>query len=126
MRGKPVIDIQISVHEADRGKAIAALIALGYEHHGQGGVEGRDYLTRRDSAPPRFNIHVFSTASRLPEDNRSIRDYLRAHPEAAHKYAMAKQRAVEQGLTDLLTYSEAKSEAVAAIRDEAAAWSQPR
>jgi GrpB-like predicted nucleotidyltransferase (UPF0157 family) len=124
LRAKPIIDIQVAVAKQHVAAAIVALRGLGYAHHGQGGVPGREYLTRRPSEGPAVNVHVFPSDNPLVSDNRMIRDYLRAHPEAAAEYATAKQRAVEQGHVDLLTYSDAKRSHVAALRDAAVAWAR--
>ena len=124
LRGQPIIDIQASLDESRCAAAIAELEALGYSHHGQGGVPGREYLTRRPSHGPPMNVHPFASDSSLLADNRMIRDYLRAHPRAANEYAAIKERAVAQGQTDLLTYSHAKAEGLAAIREDAYRWTQ--
>jgi GrpB-like predicted nucleotidyltransferase (UPF0157 family) len=124
LRAKPIIDIQITVAGSDVKGAVAALKDLGYDHHGQGGVPGREYLTRRPPAARWSNVHVFGLESTLPVDNRMIRDYLRAHPHAAREYEAVKQRTVDQGHTDLLSYSHAKDAHVAALREAAHAWTQ--
>jgi GrpB-like predicted nucleotidyltransferase (UPF0157 family) len=124
LRAKPIIDIQVTVAGRHVAAAVAALAPLGYAHHGQGGVPGREYLTRRPGRGPAVNVHVFASDNPLLADNRRIRDYLRAHPDAARRYAEAKQRAVDQGNLDLLTYSDAKRAHVAALRDAAAAWAR--
>lgn len=124
LRAKPIIDIQVAVDGQQVTAAIAALRGLGYAHHGQGGVPGREYLTVRSSEGPAVNVHVFSSDSPLTSENRIIRDYLRAHPEAAEEYAKAKQRAVEQGRVNLLTYSDAKRSHVAALREAAVRWAR--
>jgi GrpB-like predicted nucleotidyltransferase (UPF0157 family) len=77
LRAKPILDIQVAVAAPHVGRAITALRALGYRHHGQGGVPGREYLTRRDSGRASINVHVFAAGNSLLEDNRVIRDYLR-------------------------------------------------
>jgi GrpB-like predicted nucleotidyltransferase (UPF0157 family) len=124
LRAKPILDIQVAVPAADVGQAIAALRALGYEHHGQGGVPGREYLTRRDPGSAAINVHVFAAGNSLLDDNRMIRDYLREHPDAAAEYAAVKQRALDQGHADLLSYSHAKGAHVAALRASADHWTQ--
>ena len=122
LRGKPIVDILVAVQESDRARAIEALVALGYRHHGRGGVPGRDYLTRRAADGPPVNVHVFAADSQLLADNRMIRDYLRAHPDAAYEYVRSKERALEQGHTDLRSYSHAKREGIAAVREAAYRW----
>ena len=42
-------------------------------------------------------------------ENVALRDYLRAHPEEAAKYAEAKRAAMAGGATMLVAYSEAKT-----------------
>ena len=124
LRGKPIVDIQVAVEESDRATAIAALEALGYHHHGQGDVPGRDYLTSRPVHGPPVNVHVFAAQSPLLADNRIIRDYLRAHPDAAYEYVRSKDETLEQGHTDLRSYSHAKSESIAAVREAANRWAR--
>jgi GrpB-like predicted nucleotidyltransferase (UPF0157 family) len=121
---KPIIDIQLAVVDGDVPAAVQALRDLGYEHHGEGGVPGRKYLTRRPAGGPAFNVHVFAAGNSLLEDNRMIRNYLRAHPHAAREYERVKQRAIEQGHVDLLSYSHAKGAHVAGIREKAYAWTR--
>ena len=124
LRGKPIVDIQVAVEASDRASALAALEALGYHHHGQDGVPGRDYLTSRPVHEPPVNVHVFAAQSPLLADNRNIRDYLRAHPDAASEYVRSKDEALEQGHTDLRSYSHAKRECIAAIREAADRWAR--
>ena len=119
LRAKPIIDIQVAVPEPDVPSAVDALRGLAYEDHGQGGVDGREYLIKRPAQGPAFNVHVFAAGNPLLSDNRMIRDYLREHPTAAREYERMKERAVEQGHVDLRSYSDAKAAHVAAIRDAA-------
>jgi GrpB-like predicted nucleotidyltransferase (UPF0157 family) len=122
LRGKPIIDIQVAVEAHQRNGVIEHLERLGYRHHGEGGIPGRAYLTRRPIAGPAVNVHVFVRGHSLLDDNRMIRDYLRAHPGAAHDYELAKDRALAQGHVDLVSYSDAKDECVARIREAAHRW----
>jgi GrpB-like predicted nucleotidyltransferase (UPF0157 family) len=124
LRGKPIIDIQVAVEEASLARAIVALEELGYRHHGQGAVPGREYLTSRPVQGPSVNVHVFAGHSSLLRDNRIIRDYLRAHPDAAREYVSSKEKALEEGHTDLRAYSHAKAQRVAAIREAAYRWAR--
>jgi GrpB-like predicted nucleotidyltransferase (UPF0157 family) len=124
LRGKPTIDIQVAVEESHRACAVATLEELGYRHHGEGGVPGRAYLTRRSAGRPRVNVHIFAASDSRLDDNRAIRDYLRAHPDVAREYVTSKERALERGRRDLLSYSHAKGERVAAIREAACRWAQ--
>jgi GrpB-like predicted nucleotidyltransferase (UPF0157 family) len=122
LRAKPIIDIQVAVPQHAVPSAVGALRGLAYAHHGDGGVPGREYLIRRPEQGPAVNVHVFAAGSSLLDDNRMVRDYLRANPAAAREYERIKQRAVEQGYVDLRSYSHAKGAHVAAIREAAYAW----
>lgn len=128
IRGKPIVDIQVTVGEQRVGDAVAAVVALGYTHHGQAGVPGREYLTRRTEGETPVNVHVFASGDPRADDNLRVRDYLRAHPTEAAAYAAAKARAVDEGHDTLLAYSRAKADHTAALRDAARAWalSRPR
>jgi GrpB-like predicted nucleotidyltransferase (UPF0157 family) len=77
-----------------------------------------------DATNRQIQKRVFAAGNSLSDDNRMIRDYLRAHPAAAREYEQVKERAVEQGHVDLLSYSHAKGAHVAAIREAAYAWSR--
>lgn len=125
LRGKPIIDVQLAVEASSRAQAIAALERLGYRHHVEGAVPGRSYLTRRATDAPDVNVHVVPSESPVLEDNRMIRDYLRADPEAAAEYVRAKERALAHGYSDLRTYSRAKDSQLAAIREAARTWARP-
>lgn len=122
IRAKPIIDIQVAVAESDRDGAITALCQLGFVDHGDAGVPGREYLTSRPAVGASVNVHLFAVGNPLLEDNRAIRDYLKAHPDVAKKYVAVKERAIAQGFTDLLSYSHAKGECVGAIREAAYRW----
>src|SRR4051794_14572384 len=65
LRAKPTIVIKGAADGQQDTAAIAALRGLGYAHHGQGGVPGREYLTVRSSEGPAVNVHVFSSDSPL-------------------------------------------------------------
>lgn len=114
----------MAVSASHLARATAALEALGYRHHGQGGVPGREYLTSWPVDWPAVNVHVFPAENSLLYDNRAIRDYLRAHPQAAREYVRSKETALEQGHDDLLSYSHAKGQRIAAIREAAYHWTR--
>lgn len=121
-RGKPIVDVQVVVDEARRAAAVAALERLGFAWHGQAGVPGREYLTRRGGGEPDVNVHVFATGDATPGDNVAIRDYLRVHPGVAREYVAVKEGALAGGRDDLLAYSDAKRAFVEALRDAARRW----
>jgi GrpB-like predicted nucleotidyltransferase (UPF0157 family) len=124
LRGKPILDLQVAIDPAERPSALAALCAIGFACHGEAGVSGRVYLTRRVAGEPAVNVHVFAVGDALLDDNRAIRDFLKAHPEVATEYVVAKEQALAQGHTELFNYSHAKGDCLARIREAACRWSR--
>jgi GrpB-like predicted nucleotidyltransferase (UPF0157 family) len=114
LAGKPVVDLMLGAPpaawaelESLRGR----IVALGYEDLGEAGVPGRIYFRRRTKLRA-FNVALVEEGGALWRENVALRDYLRAHPEAAAKYAKAKRAAVAGGAKTLLAYSEAKKGAL--------------
>lgn len=112
LAAKPVIDIQVGCIASDTDRVVAQLRQLGFEHLGQTGGPGREYLRRRIGQLA--NIAVVERQGRLWADNIMFRDYLRTHPAAAVRYARAKLCAAEE-VGMLTAYSALKAATVAEI-----------
>ncbi len=117
---KPVIDVQVGCAPALVPLVVEAVRGMGFEHLGTAGVPGREYLRRRSADPA--NVHVMERGGRLWRDNMVFRDFLRARPDVARRYARTKREAAERAPT-LLAYSALKARTVAEIM--AAARSGP-
>ncbi|MFD6448767.1 GrpB family protein [Promicromonospora sp. NPDC060204] len=52
-----------------------------------------------------------------------FRDYLRVHPEAAHRYATLKAELAAQDRRDRVRYRSGKAPLIGELMDEARAWS---
>ena len=110
LAGKPVVDLMLGAPPAAWGaleELRARVVALGYEDLGEAGVPGRISFRRRTKLRA-FNVALVEEGGAHWRDNVALRDYLRAHPDAAAKYAEAKRAAVAGGAKTLLAYSEAK------------------
>ena len=87
MEVKPLIDMMVAVESLEGARGLVPVLEeLGYEHRGDGGVEGRIYLAK---GPRSRRTHYLSLAEPTSEHwRRSLlfRDYLRAHPEVAERY----------------------------------------
>lgn len=116
LAAKPIIDIQVGCTSSDTDEVVTHMQHIGFEHLGQTGGPGREYLRRRIGQPT--NIAVVELGGRLRADNLMFRDYLSAHPDAAARYARAKLLAAER-TGALRAYSELKSAIVTQIMDEA-------
>nr|WP_307856421.1 GrpB family protein [Catenulispora pinistramenti] len=99
-------------HRSSRGSLTRARIrAPGADRR-----TGREYLRRRSAVPA--NATVVERRGRIWTANIRFRDHLRTKPDAAARYALAKQQAAEA--TGMLTaYSELKAAIVAELMDEA-------
>jgi GrpB-like predicted nucleotidyltransferase (UPF0157 family) len=68
------------------------------------------------------NLAVVERGSALWRDNLLIRDFLRAHPDAAAEYSGVKRDAWHDGARTLLAYSERKACHVNALLEAARKW----
>ncbi|WP_194892761.1 GrpB family protein [Catenulispora pinisilvae] len=122
LAAKPVIDVQVGCAAGDTGRVVERLRELGFEHLGQTGGPGREYLRRRSGVPA--NVAVVERQGRIWTANIMFRDRLRKDPDAAARYALAKQQAAEA--TGMLTaYSELKAAIVAELMAEAGQRPRP-
>jgi GrpB-like predicted nucleotidyltransferase (UPF0157 family) len=92
---KPIIDLIVMVESLEALEARRADVeANGYGWHGEYGIKGRRFLTRDGANGERLvNIHMFQADSMEVMRHIAFRDYLCAHPQAAHAYAREKRRA---------------------------------
>jgi GrpB-like predicted nucleotidyltransferase (UPF0157 family) len=112
---KPIVDVMVGVAATTPRDAVArALVPLGYDDCGEV-APGRRYLRRRGGEP--CNVHVMAYAGALWEANLRFREQLRAHPEAARRYAEAKRAAVAAAPM-LLAYSKLKDDLIAELLAE--------
>jgi GrpB-like predicted nucleotidyltransferase (UPF0157 family) len=121
LAGKPIVDLMLGAPPATWAaldELRARLVTLGYEDLGEAGVPGRIYLRLRTKLRA-FNLALVEEGGTHWNQNLALRDYLRAHPEEAAKYAEAKRAAVAGGATTLLAYSEAKKPALEALAQKA-------
>lgn len=115
---RPIVDILVAVEPWPLGATgRAALEKLGYQHLGEAGAPGREYLRRRASHAT--NLAVVRVGSALWHDNLSLRDFLIAHPALARMYGEAKRAAIAEAARGLLDCSRAKGDLVAELMAQA-------
>ena len=86
MCSKPVLDVLAGrPRETSDWDYVAALEQAGYEHRGERGVPGRQYFRR--GHPRAYHVHLVEEGGPLWRDYLFFRDYLRADPEAARRFA---------------------------------------
>ena len=110
MEAKPLIDMIAAVGNLEEARSLVPVLeGLGYEHRGDGSVEGRIFFAKgpRD----RRTHHLSLTETRSDHWQRSLlfRDYLRAHPEVAIEYRKLKQKLAREYREDRESYTAGKN-----------------
>lgn len=89
LAAKPVIDLLAAAPDLDEVND-DALASLGYRHE-PSSMPDRLLYRREDYDSLRYHLHVVTTVSWPERNQRLLRDYLRAHPEARDRYAALKR-----------------------------------
>jgi GrpB-like predicted nucleotidyltransferase (UPF0157 family) len=122
---KPVIDmlaVVSSVHKLDEYQD--RLARIGYEGMGEFGIPGRRYFRKHaDDGRRTHHLHAFAVGAAEIERHLDFRDYLRAHPDEAMRYAELK-RVLAQRSPDTRAYTDGKTAFVHEIDRRATAWRQ--
>jgi GrpB-like predicted nucleotidyltransferase (UPF0157 family) len=110
LAAKPIIDVDIVVANPKASRAaIAAMEAIGFEHRGDLGVPGREAFTKHPDLPP-ANIYVVLQASTAYRNHIQLRNYLRAHPNAATEYGALKKELAMRFPNDIDGYIDGKTD----------------
>lgn len=112
---KPVIDMDVVVADRAGGQAaIAALEASGWQHQGDQGVDGREAFQPPGDAIY-HHLYVVVAGSKPHRDHVDLRDYLRAHPGEAARYAKLKHGLAPLLATDRPAYVDGKAELISEL-----------
>src|SRR5262245_51856522 len=108
MCSKPILDIAAGRNAGTALRdCVVALEQAGYEHRGERGVPGREFFGR--GRPRAYHLHLVLADGPLFHDYLRFRDYLRAHPDAARRFADQKRALVARFPHDREAYLDAKS-----------------
>lgn len=119
LAAKPIIDMTVVVKSrADVPRAIARLATLGYVHRGDLGIKGREAF-HAPAGLPAHHLYVCPAGALALRNHIAVRDYLRAHPDAARAYGELKQRLAEAYHDDVESYMAGKTAFIAEILREA-------
>jgi GrpB-like predicted nucleotidyltransferase (UPF0157 family) len=117
---KPIIDIQVSVTELHDEWYVPPLEGVGVQ------LRSRDELHRYfrpfPGRPRKVHVHVCAAGSAWEREHLLFRDYLRTHPDARAGYAAVKRRAAAVWSDDGIAYTDAKSEIILALLQDAERW----
>jgi len=109
LAAKPIIDLDVVVaNESNLPKAVAALTTLGYQHEGDLGVPGREAFVQPQGLPE-HHLYVVVQGSQPHRDHVDFRNYLRANPATAARYATEKRRLAHLLASDRDAYVSGKA-----------------
>ena len=121
LAAKPIIDIQVSVPDLDD----EASYRPGIEATGVV-LRSRDRLHRYfrpvAGSPRTVHIHVCPSGGTWERDHILLRDFLRAHPDAAASYGRLKTELAGRYRNDRLAYTDAKAEFIFGAMERAREW----
>jgi GrpB-like predicted nucleotidyltransferase (UPF0157 family) len=115
LASKPIIDMTIVVATRDDvPKAIERLAPLGYVHRGNLGIDDREAFDHPADLR-RHNLYLCPAGTIGVVNQVAVRDYLRAHPEAAAQYGALKKRLADRFPGDIDSYVLEKTDFVLEI-----------
>jgi GrpB-like predicted nucleotidyltransferase (UPF0157 family) len=118
LAAKPVIDMSVALASADRvSEGIERLETLGYVHRGDLGIEGREAF-RSPAELPAHHLYMCPAGSLGLLNPLALRDYLRAHPDAAQAYGALKKSLAAEFPHDIDRYVGGKTDFVVGILRE--------
>lgn len=121
LASKPVIDIQISVHDVeDESRYVPGIESVGIQLRSR--EDGHRFF--RPFAGRTRDVHVHVCASGSPWERRHLlfRDYLRADAAARAAYSAAKAEIAARWRDDRIAYADAKSDVIDELMAKAEAW----
>jgi GrpB-like predicted nucleotidyltransferase (UPF0157 family) len=115
LRAKPAIDACIVVaSRRDIPHVVKALTKIDYAHLGDLGVVDREAFKQPESLP-KHHLYASPRGSLSLKNHLGLRDYLRAHSEAAIEYGDLKENLARQYPDDIDRYIAGKTEFILGI-----------
>lgn len=127
MAAKPIVDLQVSVAAIGPTERYALpLEDLGYLFAPDQDSPDLHFFGKPAARPRTFHLHVCAAGSDHEMRHLALRDYLRAHPDEAARYAEVKRELVDERPGDRLAYIEGKADYVAALEERAVMFDRGR
>jgi GrpB-like predicted nucleotidyltransferase (UPF0157 family) len=122
LAAKPVIDMSVGLRRAELSEdQVVSMQRLGYEYLGENGLPGRLFFRKDDAGRRTHHVHAVEHEGEHWHRHRAFRDYLRAHPDEAGRYAAEKRRLAAESTTHG-EYWERKQQFVDALFGRAWEW----
>jgi GrpB-like predicted nucleotidyltransferase (UPF0157 family) len=123
IHAKPIIDIMPIVKDIARVDALNNLmIEFGYVPRGELGITGRRYFRKGTDELHTHHVHAYEPDNPEVVMHLDFRDYMRAHPEEADRYAALKLENAKKFAYDSQGYTDAKADYVQNIIRLARVW----
>ena len=123
LAAKPIIDILAGIrHLEDARACIAPLATIGYEYVPEYETElpERRYFRKGPREARTHHVHLVEVEGAFWRRHLAFRDYLRAHPEEAKRYAALKRALAAKFGEDREAYTDGKTAYVRGIEAKAA------
>jgi GrpB-like predicted nucleotidyltransferase (UPF0157 family) len=118
LAAKPVIDMTVVVPSAEWvSQRIERLAKLGYVHRGDLGIDGREAF-HSPAQLPEHHLYMCPAGTLGLLNPLALRDYLRAHPDAARAYGVLKKALAVKFPHDIDRYVGGKTEFIIGILRE--------
>lgn len=110
MEAKLLIDMMAAAGNLEEARSLVPVLeGLGYEHRGNGGVEGRIFFAKGPRNRRAYHLSLTETSSDHWQRSLLFREYLRAHPEVASEYRKLKQKLAREYPEDRESYTAGKN-----------------
>jgi GrpB-like predicted nucleotidyltransferase (UPF0157 family) len=121
LAAKPVVDIQVSVADlSDEDRYVPPCEAAGLQFRLRD--DEHRYFQPPPGQPREVHVHVCQQGAEWERVHLLFRDYLRCSADAREAYAAAKREAARLWGSDRPAYTEAKTDVILGILDQAEAW----
>ena len=125
LAAKPIVDLQLSVPSLEPIAAYGDPLArLGYLFAPDPEMPDYHFFGKPPERPRTHHLHVCEAGSEHERRHLAVRDFLRAHPEEAARYAQLKRAVAARHPRDRLGYIAGKDPYVRALEARALRWAR--
>ena len=123
LAAKPIIDLLVAVVSLDPREPYAQpLERIGYLFDPAAGSPDRHFFAKPHARPRTHHVHVVEAGGEHELRHLAVRDFLRAHPDEAERYAALKRDVAARHPGDRLAYIAGKEAYMTALERRALAW----